>query len=48
MLLDRLFNQGYSLGHPDVRPAYQAGVGDVVQVDKLSKVFIYRNKDSVF
>ena len=31
-----------------IRPAYQAGVGDVVQVDKLSKVFIYRNKDSVF
>ena len=47
VVVDCLFNQGNSLGHPDVRQAYQASVGRSVQVSEFAEVFIHRDQDSV-
>ena len=48
MLVDDLFYQGYSLGHPHFRQADQAGVGECRAGILASEVFVYRDQDPVF
>ena len=48
MVGDYLLDQCYSLGHADVRQAYQTTMGNPVQVDEFSEILVCRDQYSVF
>ena len=48
MVVDYLPDQGDSLGHADIRQAYQTTMGNPVQVDEFSEILVYRDQYSIF